>query len=1073
MKVTYMQGLIPESKKISVTLKDATINNILDNVLVKNGYSYQIKDNVVLIAKAAEVSDEQFQNKRYKLKGRVTDDKGNPLPGVNVLVTNTRQGASTDFDGLYTIMVKKNDVLEFSFIGYKPETVLADGKPKLNIGLKPTQENLDEVTVVAFGSQKTESIVSSITTVKAESLKTSNSDLTSSFAGRIPGLIAWQTGGAPGALTEGEMNSRFYIRGITSFNENANIDPLILLDNVEVSKLDLARVDPDDIASFSVMKDASATAMYGARGANGVILVTTKKGKEGQVYTTVRYEPVISMPTREIDVVDPVTYMKAYNEALTGRDPLATPLYSSDKINNTGSDKFPSYVYPANDWYNLLFKDYSINHRLGMNIRGGSKVIQYYASLNHTSDQGMLKTDRLNQFDVNIKNNRTSLRVNLNVDMTPSAKLVLNSTTTQDKYHGPQVDVREVYQMAFAATPVDYAAVYPADELHDWPHIPFGGLTSNTYNPYARIQKGYSERSRFSTVNRLGYIQNLSALVKGLELRVNGSWYHQGYYSNTFSTEEYMYRLSDYNHQTGVHALQQVKEGRRTLELSNGQSNSTGENQFSGEVRVLHTAAWKDHTTSYTGVFNIQESTNSQPSSLLDALPARNMGLSMRMAYGYKSRYYAEGSFGYNGSERFAKKNRFGFFPAGGLAWIVSKEPFMKSTSKWLSFLKMRLSYGKVGNDGIGTRGSSRFVYLPDMTINSQDLYSINSFENPQVTWEIAEQANFGLETTFLNGLLDFKFDAYQEIRHNILSPRVVVPANVGLGLFPLDNIGKVRSRGFDFEGKIQKAITPDLWFILNGTLTYNKAVYKEIEEAIDKPEWQGRIGHDISQQIGYIAEGLFQDQEEINAAPVQSGDVMPGDIRYRDVNEDGVIDVSDAVNIGYPTTPRIIYGFNGVVNYKALEFSFAFQGSGQRSMFINSQAISPFTNDHALLKEIYDDHWTPDNMQTNPFWPRLSTNNITYHNKEEDRTTGQEVVRYSTYFMRSVKFLRCTSLQLAYNLPESIANKMKLKRLKVFVRANNPFIISNFKLWDPELGSNGFNYPIQQTNSVGINISF
>ncbi|MCW3805537.1 TonB-dependent receptor [Plebeiibacterium marinum] len=1072
MKVTYMQGLIPENKKVSVTIKNATIKDVLNEVLVKNGYSYQIKDNVILIGKAEELPQEQVQNERYKLTGRVTDEKGNPLPGVTIIVSQTGQGVAADTNGRYAILVRKDDVLKFSFIGFKPQTVLVDGKPKLNVGMKPTQENVDEVTVVAFGTQKKESVVSAITTVKPESLKSSNSDLTSSFAGRIPGLVAWQTGGIPGALTEEEMNTKFYIRGITSFGENANIDPLILLDNVEVSKLDLARIDPDDIESFSVMKDASATAMYGARGANGVILVTTKKGKEGQVYTSVRYEAIASMPTREIDVVDPVTYMKAYNEALTGRDPLATPLYTADKINNTGSSKFPSYVYPANDWYNLLFKDVSINHHMGMNIRGGSKIIQYYASLNHSMDHGMLNTDRLNQYDVNIRNNTTALRINLNIDLTPSAKLVVNSSTTQDKYHGPMADVRQAYQMAFAANPVDYAAVYPADEFHDWPHIRFGGLTLNTSNPYAQIQKGYKERSRFATVNRLEYIQNLSALIKGLEIRANGSLYHEGYYVNVFSTEDYLYRLLDYNYQTGEHTLQQVKEGRRTLKLTNPQVNSAGSNQLTGEFKLLHTAAWKDHTTSYTAVFNMQQSTNSQPSSLLDALPARNMGMSMRMAYGYKERYYAEGSFGYNGSERFDEDNRFGFFPAAGLGWVVSKEPFMQSASNWLTFMKLRLSYGKVGNDGIGGSGS-RFVYLSDISINSQDLYNINSYENPQVTWEIAEQTNFGLEATLKDGLLDFTIDAYQEIRHNILSSRLVVPASAGLGLSPLDNIGEVRSRGIDFQGKIQKAITPDFWFILNGTLTYNKATFKEIEEALDKPVWQERVGHDISQQVGYIAEGLFQDQEEIDAAPVQSGDVMPGDIRYRDVDGDGVIDVNDAVHIGYPTTPRIIYGFNGVVAYKAFEFNFAFQGSGQRSMFINSAAISPFTQDHALLSKIYEDHWTPDNMQTKPFWPRLSTNNIIYHNGEENISANKEVARYSTYFMREVKFLRCTSLELAYNLPERLTDKMYLKRLKVFARANNPFIISSFKLWDVELGNNGFNYPIQKTFSVGANISF
>ncbi len=1080
MKVTYMQGLIPETKTVSVTINNATIEKILEEVLVKNGYRYQITDNVILISEG-NIASEQEPQKRYSLKGRVADEKGDPMPWVSVIINKTKQGVVTDGDGRYAITVMSDDVLKFSFVGYESRTIPIEGKSKLNVQLKPTLENVDEVTVVAFGTQKKESVVSSITTVKPETLKSSNSDLTSSFAGRIPGLVAWQTGGMPGALTEEEMSTKFYIRGITSFGENANTDPLILLDNVEVSKLDLARIDPEDIESFSVMKDASATAMYGARGANGVILVTTKKGHEGQVYTSVRYEAITSMPTREIDVVDPVTYMKAYNEALTGRDPLATPLYTSEKINNTGSDRYPSYVYPANDWYKLLFKSASVNHHMGLNLRGGSKIIQYYASLNYSMDHGMLETDKLNQFDVNIRNNTTAFRVNLNIDMTPSAKLVLNSTTTQDKYHGPQAGVAQAYSLAFNASPVDYAAVYPADEFHDWPHIRFGGLTVNTNNPYAQIQKGYQERSRFSTINRLEYIQNMSALVKGLEVRMNGSLYQEGYYQNVFTTDEYLYRLLDYNYQTGEHTLQQVKEGTRTLKLDNPSNNSSGATRISGEFRVLHTAAWKEHTTSYTGVFQMQQATNSRPVSLLDAIPARNMSLSMRMAYGFKERYYAEASFGYNGSERFAKENRFGFFPAAGLGWVVSKEPFLESAAHWLTFMKLRLSYGKVGNDGIGSAGvaretgatNSRFVYLPNISVNSQDRYSISAYKNPKVTWEVAEQVNLGLDLKLWDGLFDINVDAYQEIRHNILAQRMAVPATVGLGIFPLDNIGEVKSRGIDFQGKIQKAITPNLWFILNGTITYNKATFKTIEEAMDKPSWQQRVGHDISQQVGYIAEGLFQTQEEIDNAPVQSGDVMPGDIRYRDINKDGVIDVNDATHIGFPTTPRLIYGLSGVVNYKGLEFNFSFQGSGQRSMFMNPTSLSPFVNDHALLQEIYDDHWTPDNMQSKPFWPRLSTYGLTYHNKEEESYTNQENPRYSTYFMREVRFIRCRSLELAYNLPEKFYSKLQMKRLKVYVRANNPFIISNFKLWDPELGSDGFNYPIQKTYSIGANISF
>ena len=1067
------------NERFSIQVKEVSVDSALTVLLKGSKYSHQIVGDLILISTKKDKTAEE-QKDLIMVKGTVVDENGNPIPGATILVHGTSRGIASDMEGRYSIEAKPDDVLKITFVGYKDEIIPIRGKTKIDVRLNPKAENIEEVAVVAFGTQKKESVVSAITTVDARTLKSSNSDLTSQFAGKIAGIIGWQQGGIPGALTEEEMNTKFYIRGITSFQKGANLDPLILLDGVEASKLDLARIDPEDIETFSVMKDASASAMYGARGANGVIIVTTKKGEEGAVYTSVRYEAIATMPTSEIDVVDPITWMEMYNQALISRDPTAMPKYSAERIARTGSKKYPSWVYPANDWYKTLFKNFAVNHHMGINIRGGSKVIQYYASINHNRDEGMLKTDRLNQFDVNIKNNNTTFRVNLNIDLSKGIKLVVNSYSTIDSYHGPLKDVTEAYSLAFYANPVDFAPTYPADDTYNWPHLRFGKSSSGT-NPYAEIQAGYKDRTRFSTMNRLEYIQNLAPLLKGLEFRGDISFSQTGYYSNPYSTSPFYYRLLDYNHVTGKHTLEALNplEGNRTL--SKGSGSVSGSNQLSYNIKLLHTGAWKDHTTSYIAVLSGQETTKSSPISVLDGIRQRNLGLSMRLSYGYKERYYIEGSFGYNGSERFAKKHRMGFFPSVGGAWVASKEPFMMGAANWLSFLKLRLSYGKVGNDGI--INNPRFVHLPSISQgndvvsfrpgeNTIKPYVISGYPNEDITWEIAEQVNFGLEATFFNGLFETTVDIYQQIRHNVLDKRTVVPEAMGLGIQPLDNIGKVKSQGLDFSGKIQHAFSPDLWVILNGTLTYNKAVFEEIEEAADKPYYQWRKGHDISQAVGYIAEGLFRDEQEIANSPVQGGDLMPGDIRYRDVNDDGVVDVEDAVHIGFPTTPRLIYGFNGFVNYKGLEFSFAFQGSGQRGFFINPAAMSPFANNHALLTAIYKDHWSTDNMSERPLWPRLSTKNIIEHNPQEDASSDKET-RMSTYFLRECRFLRCTSLELAYNLPKQWSRKLALKNLKVFVRANNPFIISNFDLWDVELGNNGFNYPIQKTYSVGLNVNF
>ena len=1072
-------GSVDKNRRFTLEVTDVTVEEALNTLLKDSPYDYVLEKNRIVI-----VIREKKPVQLIAVTGRVVDEKGNPIPGATVLIQGTTQGVATDADGRYTINTRSEDALRISFIGYKTEVVPLKGKTKLNVRLNPTAENIEEVTVVAFGEQKKESVVSAITTVDARTLKSSSSDLTSQFAGKIAGIVGWQTGGIPGALTEEEMNTKFYIRGITSFQSKANIDPLILIDGVESSKLDLSRMTPEDIETFSVMKDASATAMYGARGANGVILITTKKGQEGSVYTSVRYEAVLSMPTREIEVVDPINYMKMYNQALLARNPDATPQYSVERIERTGSPSYPSWVYPANDWYDIMFHDYSINHRAGLNIRGGSRLVQYYTSVNYVRDEGMLKTDRVNQFKCNIENSTFSFRTNLNIDLSAGIRLNINTSANLDKYRGPYADVSQAYYLAFNASPVDFAPTYPADESSNWPHLRFGAVDQNTTNPYLILHQGYKDRRRYSAVARAEYIHNLSTLLKGLELRASVSMNQTGYYANAYKTVPYMYALKDYDFETGVHQLNALNssEASRTLTKdTDGQhTNSSQSTQMSYEVRGLHVAAWGEHQTSLTVVFNAQETTYSQTASVLDGIPNRNMGVSMRGTYGWRDKYFAEASFGYNGSERFAKDHQFGFFPALGAAWIASKERFLADhTAHWLSFLKFRFSWGKVGNDGVIK--TPRFTHLPlldnDSALdpapsgNNISRPYVASYPNEKLTWEIAEQSNIGIETKFFGGIVELNADIYQEIRHNILDYRYTMPSTTGLEKPQIGNVGKARSRGIDLSGKIQHAFTPDLWMILNGTFTYSKATYREIEEATSKPEWQRREGHELSQQIGYIAEGLFRDQAEINNSPTQGGDIMPGDIRYRDINEDGVIDVNDATYIGFPTTPRVIYGFSGFFNFKNIEFSFAFQGSGKRAFFMNPQNISPFVDNRAMLKAIYDDHWSADNMKEHPFWPRLSTQSITAHNPQEAWTGSEE--RRSTYFMRECSFLRCTSIELAYNLPREFLQRLRMQTVKFYARVNNPFLITNFKVWDVELGDNGFNYPIQRTWSIGLNLSF
>ncbi len=1086
------------NERFSIQVKNVSVDSALTALLKESKYSYQIEGELILIGIKRSQTESAQQN-MISIKGAVVDEKGNPIPGATILILGTARGTASDKDGRFTLNVQPDDVLKITFIGYEDEVVPVKGKSRVSITMNPTEENLEEVTVVAFGEQKKESVVGSITTVRPMDLKTSSSDLTAGLVGKVSGLLGFKQSGLPVALTEEEMNNKFYIRGITSFQRGANSAPLILLDGVECSMLDLSRIAPEDIESFSVMKDASATAMYGARGANGVILVTTKKGVEGSVYTTARYEMVVSQPTKEIEVSDPIEYMRYYNQALIGRSNSATPKYSVERINRTASGKYPSWVYPTNDWYDILFKDRSVNHHAGATVRGGSKVIQYYTSVTYNYDQGMLKTDRLNQFNCNIRNNQVGFRTNLNIDLHAGIKLVINSSATLDSYKGPLIDTQSAYSLAFNVSPVDFAPTYPGDKEYGWPHLRFGTTSAGPKtdkNPYALLQQGYTKRVRYSTINKAEYIQNLSLLVKGLELRLSAALVQSGLYNQSFTTMPYYYSLPEgnYDFETGEHTL--VGDSGNTASsrtLKNGGSNSTSDTRMTFEGRLYHTAAWGDHQTSLTGVCQLYERTFSPISSVLNGMPQRNLNYSARVSYGFKNRYFIEASGAYNGSERFAKGNRMGFFPAVGGAWVASSEKWMEPLANVLSYLKFRFSYGKVGNDGV--IDEPRYVYIPKLGDVSKEMPAITyaqirrdlipyssqkfarkgiiTYANDKIQWEVAETMNLGIETKFFKDLIELQVDIYQEIRHNIISQRVIVPATMGIEMPQLDNIGSTRSRGIDLSGKIQYSFNKDFWFILNGTLTYNKVVYKEIEEAIGKPQWQRKTGHEISQAIGYIAEGLFRDQAEIDNSPRQEGDLKPGDIRYRDLNGDNKIDINDVTFIGYPEDPRLVYGFSGFFNYKNIEFTFSFQGSGKRTFFMDPMALSPFVNNHAMLKEIADDHWSEDNMAKKPFWPRLSNQYINAHNPQERWNDSEVEVRKSTYFMRECMFLRCTAITLAYSLPRRWLDKLKVQNVKLAISTNNPFCISDFKIWDVELGRNGFNYPIQKTYSVGLNVSF
>ena len=1019
-----------------------------------------------------------------KFKGKISDTVGDPLPGATVQIKGSTKGVIADMDGNFEFDdCPINSTLVVSYIGMETKEIKYTGQKFLNIVMEAKTDELEEVTVVAFAKQKKESVLSSITTVKPAELKVPSSNLTTAFAGRVAGLISYQTSGEPG-----KDNASFFIRGITTFGAEAKKDPLILIDGIELSTEDLARLNTDDIASFTIMKDATATALYGARGANGVISVTTKEGKEGKVSVNARVENSFSSPTKRVKIADPVTFMRMQNEAIKTRDPMGLALYSEEKITMTERGLYPD-IYPATDWYDTMFKNTTINQRANLSISGGGTVARYYVAANISKDNGNMKVDKRNNFNSNINLMKYAVRSNVNVNLTKTTELILRMSATFDEYTGPIGGGSTMYKEVMQANPVLFKPYYEPDEQYAYAnHILFGNYGSANYvNPYALALKGYNDYSKNTMLTQFEFKQKLDMVTEGLFARVKINMDRYSEYSVDRNYKPFFYNIGTSDLLTNSYTLIRLNPSEGTEYIDYNPGNRYIDTSFYLEAAAEYNRTFEDkHTVNALLVYTMRNKKSGIADDLQLSLPNRNIGLAGRLAYNYDSRYFAEFDFGYNGSERFAKHNRMGFFPAVGMAWVTSSEPFMSSVSSVIDFLKFRVSYGKVGNDGIIS--SPRFAYAPSFGASSGYFdpqagsggraelmpQQVINYGNDNIKWEIAEQLNFGLETKFFKGLVELNIDAYQEIRHNIIGYRSNIPANTGIAYEQLANIGKSRSRGIDFSGKIQHAFNKDLWVILNGTFTYNKVIYRAIEEATEKPDWQRKVGKEISQPMGYIAEGLFQDEAEIKNSPKQNGDVMPGDIRYRDINGDGYIDVNDATFIGFPETPGIIYGFQGFVNYKNFEFNFAFQGAGRRSFFMDPRKLSPFVDDHAMLTAIYKDHWSDDNMAKKPFWPRLSTYNLVAHNPEEDWYNSKAVeTRKSTYFMRSCHFLRCTSLELAYNMPQNLMKRWKLQNMKFFVRANNPFLFSNFKVWDVELGEDGFNYPIQKTYALGLNFSF
>jgi len=1037
-------------------------------------------------------------NEKVTIFGTVTDTLGTIIAGASISPVSGKEPATvTDNNGKFVLEVPKGIILKITYIGYLEQQFSVTGDQKdFQFVLQEEVNNTDEIVITAYNKkQSREALVGSVTTVKPGNLKIPASNLTNALAGQAAGVIAYQPSGQPG-----QDNSNFFIRGVTTFGYKQ--DPLILIDNVELTASDLARLNVDDIESFSILKDASATALYGARGGNGVILVKTKEGKTGKAQISLRMENSVSQNVKSIELADPITYMNLFNEATRTRYPLNPLPYTQNQIINTQAtiDNAPGsnpYVYPAVDWLEMLFKDRTTTQRGNLSIHGGGGVARYYVAGSYGNDNGILRTDIKNNNNNNVKFQNYQLRSNVNINLTDQTELVVRLSGNFNEYNGPRTNnasfSTDLYNLALHTSPVAFPAFYPADLANqNATHILFGnsagsGLGSTIHvNPYASLLSGHKNYSESRMLAQLELHQKLDFLTEGLNFHTIFSTNRYARFESQMYYNPFYYTHTNYDKLTNEYSLQWINnqpgQAQEYLSYVPGASVLSTFVYLQGVLDYDKEIA-KNYRLSASLIGTAQQTLNANANTLFNALPFRNLTIAGRSTVSHRNKYFLEFNFGYNGSERFSEDHRFGFFPTIGASWILSEENFWGNLDQVVDRFKLRGSYGLVGNDAIGAQ---RFFYLSDVNLNGGNYayfgannsyyrpgVSINNYENRDVTWETSRQLNLGVEFSLLRSL-NVIAEVYENNKFNILQTRASIPTTMGLEANIAANLGKVRSRGIDLSLDGKQNIGNSFWLAYRGNLTYSENEYTQYEQPNYPEAYRSNIGQSVNSNYGYIAERLFVDDNEAANSPTQiftSGGMPPrgGDIKYRDLNKDGKIDAADKAFFGN-YIPQLVYGFGLSAGIKGFDVSAFVQGQGHMSFFIDPARTSPFvrspdtyySGNTQLLKSYAEDHWSESNQNLYALYPRLGP----------DAESIQNNLQPSSWWLRNGSFLRLKSLEVGYTFSEKFAQSVRLKNARIYFNGLNLFTLSSFKLWDPELGGNAFAYPIQKVFNMGLNIN-
>lgn len=1016
---------------------------------------------------------------KRRITGTVTDENGQPLPGAYVYIKGTEVGTTTNLDGMYVIDINQTDELTFSFISYLEQTI----KPRsasntLNVSLKPDTNALEEAVAVAYGAQKRQAIVSSLSTITTDDLKVTSTNITSSIQGQLPGLIAVQRNAEPG-----RDDAEFWIRGVSSFKGGTS--PLVLVDGVERSITDL---DADEIESFSLLKDAAATAMYGAEGANGVILVTTKRGHIGKQQISLRVEQNLSVPYRIPDFVDSWDYMRLANEALVNDG--MEPMYSDDVIDLHESGADPD-LYPNAQWTDLIARTIH-GQRYTLSFRGGTENAKYFVTGGYQQKDGVFKKNPESKYNSNFSYDRFNLRSNIDLKVSKTTQLSIDLAGQYTARRTANRSPDDVFVFMLHTPPHLFPMVYSDGTVSTYP----GGETdANNRNPYYMLyQQGYRREFQTNIQSRVNLRQDLHFITEGLSARGAVSFDLENTLSKLRNYGPSKYHATGRDPETGALIYNQIVAGSPDVK----QVEITG-NTYDRQIYVEAALEYNNtfagkHAVGAMLLYNQKERQKNN-----EALVYRTQGLVGRITYGYDNRYFIEANFGYTGSETFAKKNRFGFFPAVGASYMISNESwYPEGLKRVLSSAKVRASFGRTGNDDTGT---SRFLYRATFSESGHTfnqgissggatnglgagIYDLQ-FENLTLGWEIEDKTNVGLDLSFFNRAIQIQADYFYNIRSAILLQRNTIPQYAGFHQNPWQNYGRVRNQGLDASIDMMKSFG-DWKVSARGTFTFARNKVLEIDELTPSEEYQRVTGTRINEQELYIAERLYTIDDFIVTKndngtdaytlrpglpqPALGGIIGPGDIKYVDMNHDGIIDTNDKVRgVGHPyQTPEINFGFGFNVEWKGIYASVFFSGVANTSILLASgnSTFWPFNwgVEKGNYRTAFLDRWTTENPSQDVVYPRL---HVGYGNSINDEP--------STWWLRDGSFLRLKNAEIGYVLPEKALRTLKISGLRIYLLGENLCVFDHIKFWDPEQGNRnkGVSYPMQHSFTLGVQLDF